>query len=113
MWVEILRPDEAAAIPITELRPPSPEEWELRVVIWHAFEVPLQDSIDIKVCFALGTQNKNFFFFSFVGLVSFSVSPPWQLCPPQVSGEPDGYGEQETDTHMFVKDGTGNFNYRF
>jgi hypothetical protein len=80
MWVEIVTPEEAMATPMVSLKPPIPDPWQLRVVIWHVLDVPLEGSSSIDLF---------------------------------VSGEPDGYDEQQTDTHMGSNDGRGNFNFRF
>ena len=40
MFVEILQKNHADQVPVQDIKPRPPEEWELRVIIWSADRIP-------------------------------------------------------------------------
>ena len=34
LWVEMMTPEEARQVPMLDIKPPPPEEFELRVIVW-------------------------------------------------------------------------------
>jgi hypothetical protein len=41
MWVDILTPAEAKQLPMIDVKPPQPEQFELRVVVWEVKKIPV------------------------------------------------------------------------
>eukprot|EP00697_Spironema_sp_BW2_P013452 gnl/Spiro4/3543_TR1735_c0_g1_i1.p1 gnl/Spiro4/3543_TR1735_c0_g1~~gnl/Spiro4/3543_TR1735_c0_g1_i1.p1 ORF type:complete len:286 (+),score=-21.90 gnl/Spiro4/3543_TR1735_c0_g1_i1:80-859(+) len=83
MWVEILTPDEANNIPILNIAPPKPEEYELRVIVWDMKDVAFRDDLPL-----VGKMSDVF-----------------------VSVQPEGHKPLCTDIH-WRSDGNANFNWR-
>jgi len=85
-WVEILTPEQAKASPLINIRPPPPETYELRVIVWGVRDVPNMDEI----------TNQN------------DLYVTCQLLSPGTR-----HKKMKTDTHFRAKNGLGNFNWRF
>jgi len=43
LWVDILTPEEAERTPVEDISPPSPLDYELRVIVWETKDVPFKD----------------------------------------------------------------------
>ena len=89
-WVDILTKEEAAAHPVIDIKAEEPVEFEMRMVVWQARNVPALD--------AMSKQNDMFF------------SAQLTTTGPD-NGKPDKV-EQETDVHWRSKHGKGSFNWR-
>eukprot|EP01006_Ploeotia_vitrea_P017020 TRINITY_DN48009_c0_g3_i1.p2 TRINITY_DN48009_c0_g3~~TRINITY_DN48009_c0_g3_i1.p2 ORF type:complete len:440 (-),score=253.12 TRINITY_DN48009_c0_g3_i1:22-1176(-) len=83
MWVEMLSSLEAKRIPMANIKPPPPQPWELRVIVWGCKDVTIKDEI---------TQQNDLY-------VTCHCSAP-------------GLKRQKTDTHLRSKLGFGSFNWR-
>eukprot|EP00386_Alphamonas_edax_P005199 GDKI01016429.1.p1 GENE.GDKI01016429.1~~GDKI01016429.1.p1 ORF type:complete len:878 (-),score=203.87 GDKI01016429.1:26-2659(-) len=83
-WYEIMTPFDAQAKPIESLANPDPEDCQMRVVIWGADKVPLEES----------------------GTVSVYVKASYQMDDGTIVS-------QDTDTHYNSETGTVKFNWRF
>jgi len=83
LWVEILNPFDAKQKPMINIRPPPPDPFELRVIVWGTREITIKDTI---------TDQNDLYV----------------TCHPGVKGVP----RQTTDTHLRSKKGIGNFNWR-
>jgi hypothetical protein len=46
MWMDVLSLEDAKKHPPRNITPPAPEEWELRIVVWSACDVPLGDPFE-------------------------------------------------------------------
>ena len=63
MWVDILTPGEAKELPMVDIKPPPPEGFELRVVVWETRNVPLhakaiEGKVDMQVsCNFIGWES--------------------------------------------------------
>jgi len=84
-WVEILDAKAAKKSPLLNIKPPPPQEFELRVVVWGVKDVPIADEF----------TNQNDLYVT---------------C--ECVGATDGADFQKTDTHLRSKNGIGNFNWR-
>jgi hypothetical protein len=84
LWVDILTASDAKRNPIEHIKPPSPLEFELRVIIWKTDEITIKDEI---------TEQNDLY-------VTGSLDIP-------------GYEDrQKTDVHLRSKLGKGSFNWR-
>jgi len=83
LWVELMPPELAKKTPMWDIKPPPPEPYELRLIIWGVREITIKDL----------TTNQNDLFLT--GALSTK-----------------GTKKQETDTHWRSKKGKGNFNWR-
>lgn len=45
MWLDIMSPEEASMSPLINIKPPPPEPYELRVIIWSVEDVPVMDEV--------------------------------------------------------------------
>ena len=83
MWVEIMTPQEAVEIPVLDIAPPRPEEYELRVIVWEMKDVAFRDDIIIT----------------------------GKMSDVYVSVQPQGHKALMTDVH-WRSDGNASFNWR-
>jgi len=44
MWVDIMTPQEARTIPVENITPPAPVDYELRCIVWETRKVPFKDA---------------------------------------------------------------------
>jgi hypothetical protein len=49
LWLEILSPQEAKINPLLDLKPPSPMEYELRVIVWETKNVVIKDLVNYRL----------------------------------------------------------------
>eukprot|EP00455_Lapot_gusevi_P005654 TRINITY_DN1241_c0_g1_i9.p2 TRINITY_DN1241_c0_g1~~TRINITY_DN1241_c0_g1_i9.p2 ORF type:complete len:435 (-),score=156.41 TRINITY_DN1241_c0_g1_i9:61-1365(-) len=84
MFIDILTADEAKRNPLIHIKPPAPEPYELRVIVWGCREVTIKDEF---------TEQNDLY-------VTGQLDVP-------------GVEMQSTDTHLRSKNGKGNFNWRF
>jgi hypothetical protein len=140
MWIEIMTPSEAKELPMIDIKPPPPEEFELRVIVWNTKDVPMKNKdgdskVDMKVkCNFIGYEsvqsetgigaNNNRWdyaqsFGELMGMMTKNVERMGDLAKDKliqarnalgVSANP-GY-VKETDVHWWVTSGRGDFNYR-
>ena len=89
MWVEMYDPFEAVNAKVTDIRMPKTDMWELRLVIWETRNVPPPDD-----------QN----------YISMYVTTELSYRGMDGKWRPDQY--QSTDTHWWVDNGVGSFNWR-
>ena len=45
MWLDVMTPEEASMSPMLNIKPPPPEPFELRVIIWSVEDVPVMDEV--------------------------------------------------------------------
>jgi len=83
LFLEILLPADAKKTPMLHIKPPPPEEYEIRVIVWGTKEITIKDLI---------TQQNDLYV----------------TCNPGIKG----VKTQRTDTHLRSKKGIGNFNWR-
>lgn len=83
MWLDILSCLDSKRSPMINIKPPPPDPYELRVVIWGVRDMTIKDTF----------TNQNDLYVT---------------CQPSVAG----LKTQETDTHYRSKGGKGNFNWR-
>ena len=58
MWVDVLTPEQAAASPMFDIAPPPEQQWELRLIVWKAADMP--DDADLsELCDAYVTAKLN------------------------------------------------------
>jgi len=140
LWVDILTPQEAKQNPMIDIKPPAPEEFEVRLVIWETKDVPMktkdgETKLDMKV-------NVNFIGYEFiqseggtgqmnnrwdyalsytemVGMMNKQIEKAGHLAQDALIKYKNELGlaanpgyDKETDVHWWVKDGRGLFNYR-
>jgi len=140
LWVEMMTPEEARQVPMFDIKPPPPEEFELRVIVWKTEDVPMktkdgESKVDMKVKVNFigyesvqseagigGTNNRWDYAQSYgemVGMMSKNVERMGDLAQDKltlmrnaagVSANPGN--EKETDVHYWVTDGVGVFNHR-
>lgn len=140
LWVEMLTPAEAKELPMIDIKPPPPEEFELRVIVWKTEDVPMrtkdgESKVDMKVKVnfigyesvqsetGIGANNNRWDYAQsygeLVGMMTKNVERMGDLARDKliqarnalgVSANP-GY-EKETDVHWWVTTGVGLFNYR-
>jgi hypothetical protein len=84
LWIEVMTTTEAMKTPMLDIKPPPPEPYELRVVIWKARKITIKDT----------TTNQNDMF------VTAQCS---------LSGGRNGGKRLQTDTHLRSKGGKGEF----
>lgn len=83
MWMELVTPTDAKRLPMVDIKPPPPQPFELRVIVWGCRDVTIKDTI---------TEQNDLY-------ITGHVSVP-------------GLKRQQTDTHLRSKKGKGNFNWR-
>jgi len=83
LWVELLTAEDSKKFPMINIKPPPPEEYECRVIVWGCRDVTIKDTI----------TNQNDLFIT---------------CQPSINT----IKKQSTDTHLRSKKGLGNFNWR-
>jgi hypothetical protein len=83
MWIDILTDSEVKKRPILDIRPPPPQPFELRVIIWECRDVTIKDTV---------TQLNDLFV---TGLL-----------------DEKGIRKQKTDLHFRSRKGYGSFNWR-
>jgi hypothetical protein len=88
MFVEILTVEEAKRQPVWRIKPPPPEQYELRVIVWGCKGVPIKDTL---------TEKTDLYITGSVDESGAAVAPAMQT----------------TDTHLRARNGVGNFNWRF
>lgn len=88
LWVELYTKREAIEAPVSDIRLPQIEEWELRLVVWSALKVPPLEDHDTLHMYITGD------------LTYETPGGEWVA------------QHHETDVHRFIRDGTGNFNWR-
>ena len=140
LWVDVYTPNEAKTLPMIDIKPPAPEEFELRMIIWETKDIPMktkdgESKIDMKVnCNFIGYEsiqseggsgamnNRWDYAISYtelVGNMQKQLDKAGHLAQDKliqyrnqlgVAANP-GY-DKETDVHWWVKDGIGRFNYR-
>ena len=140
LWVDVYTPNEAKTLPMIDIKPPAPEEFELRMIIWETKDIPMktkdgESKIDMKVnCNFIGYEsiqseggsgamnNRWDYAISYtelVGNMQKQLDKAGHLAQDKliqyrnqlgVAANP-GY-DKETDVHWWVKDGRGLFNYR-
>jgi len=86
LWVEIITPEQAKRIPMFDVKPPPPIQFELRAIIWSVKDCATKDEI---------TDQNDLY------------------CTVDLQGGEKGIKRQKTDTHFRAKRGKGNFNWRF
>jgi hypothetical protein len=140
LWVEMMTPEEARQVPMFDIKPPPPEEFELRVIVWKTEDIPMktkdgESKVDMRVKVNFigyesvqseagigGTNNRWDYAQSYgemVGMMSKNVERMGDLAQDKltlmrnaagVSANPGN--EKETDVHYWVKNGQGVFNHR-
>ena len=85
MWTEIFPIEEAAKFPLQTVKPPSREEYEIRVIIWETRDIKMINGTNVNI-------------------YSKIIYDP--------SGWAGENVEKETDVHYNSKDGKGEFNWR-
>jgi hypothetical protein len=140
LWVEIMTPAESREVPMMDIKPPPPEEFELRVIVWKTKDVPMKNKdgdskVDMKVCCnfigyesvqsetGIGATNNRWDYAQsygeLMGMMQKNVDRMGELARDKlitagnalgVSANP-GY-MKETDVHWWVTNGVGEFNYR-
>lgn len=140
LWVEMMTPEEARQVPMFDIKPPPPEEFELRVIVWKTEDVPMktkdgESKVDMKVKVNFigyesvqsesgigGTNNRWDYAQSYgemVGMMTKNVERMGDLAQDKltlmrnaagVSANPGN--AKDTDVHFQVTDGMGQFNYR-
>jgi len=140
LWVEMMTPAEATQVPMMDIKPPPPEEFELRVIVWKTKDVPMKNKdgdskVDMKVCCnfigyesvqseaGIGGNNNRWDYAQsygeLIGMMQKNVDRMGDLAKDKliqagnalgVSANP-GY-MKETDVHWWVTNGVGEFNYR-
>jgi hypothetical protein len=83
LYLDILPAADARRVPMDNIKPPPPDPFEIRVIIWGVRDVTIKDTI---------TEQNDLY-------VTCQCSFP-------------GLKMQETDTHLRSKKGKGNFNWR-
>lgn len=83
MWMELLTPEQAKKTPMVHIKPPPPDPYEIRVIVWGTKEVTIKDTI---------TDQNDLY-------VTCECSFP-------------GLKKQQTDLHFRSKKGKGSFNWR-
>jgi C2 domain len=83
MWMELWEPEHAKREPMVDIKPPPPEPYELRVIVWGVRKVPNKDELTDQ-------------------------SDLYVTCQPSVQD----LKKQQTDLHFRAKNGKGNFNWR-
>jgi len=84
MWCEILKPEKALETPMLDIKPPAPQKWELRIIVWKLEEV----SGKLK-----GMDSG--------GMMDAKITV-------RLLGD-----ERSTDTHWRAKNGKASWNWRF
>jgi hypothetical protein len=140
LWVEMMTPEEARQVPMLDIKPPPPEEFELRVIVWKTEDIPMktkdgESKVDMKVKVNFvgyesvqsdsgigGTNNRWDYAQSYgemIGMMQKNVERMGDLAQDKlklmrnaagISANP-GY-EKETDVHYWVTNGQGIFNHR-
>ena len=140
LWVDVYTPNEAKTLPMIDIKPPAPEEFELRMIIWETKDIPMktkdgETKLDMKV-------NVNFIGYEFiqseggtgqmnnrwdyalsytemVGMMNKQIEKAGHLAQDALIKYKNELGlaanpgyDKETDVHWWVKDGIGRFNYR-
>lgn len=90
LWVDVLTKSEAARQPVVDISKPPPAEFEMRMIIWRARNMPAMDIL----------TNSNDLFFS------------CHLATVNSDGRKVKEQMQETDTHWRSGNGKGSFNWR-
>lgn len=85
MWAEVFPSEEAAKHPVQTVKPPSREEYEIRLVLWETRDVKIPNGTSVNV---------------FIKVI---------FDPSGWAGE---IFDKETDVHYNSKDGKGEFNWR-
>lgn len=85
MFIEVLDSKTAKMVPLSKIVKPTPEKYELRLIIWRCEGIPLGDRDAVDIFFKVQ--------FDPTGWLSEST-------------------EKETDTHLGSEDGHGIFNWR-
>ena len=138
LWVELLTPAEAKELPMIDIKPPPPEEFELRVVVWQCREVPKTgsgDKVDMKVkCNfigyesiqsegGIGANNNRWDYAQSYGelmqMMGRNLAKVGDQVELKLKKARDAMGlsanpgfSKETDVHWWVTNGFGKFNYR-
>jgi hypothetical protein len=140
MWVEMMTPAEGREIPMFDIKPPPPEEFELRVIVWKTDDVPMktkdgESKVDMKVKVnfigyesvqseqGIGGNNNRWDYAQsygeMMGMMTKNIERMGDLAQDKlklmqnaagVSANPGN--EKETDVHYWVTDGKGLFNHR-
>ena len=140
LWVEMMTPQEARQVPMFDIKPPPPEQFELRVVVWKTDDVPMktkdgESKVDmyVKVSF-IGYEsvesdhgtggNTNRWDYAqtageMVGMMQKNADKMTGNAKLKMeefrnaaalSATPGN--EKSTDVHPWVQNGKGEFNYR-
>jgi hypothetical protein len=140
MWVEIMTPNEAASLPMIDIKPPPPEEFELRVIVWNTKNVPMRNKdgetkvdMKVKVNFigyesvqsetGIGATNNRWDYAQsygeLMGMMTKNVERMGDLARDKLIAARNALGVsanpgyvKETDVHWYVTNGRGDFNYR-
>jgi hypothetical protein len=56
LWVDIMTPEEARKNPPEDIRPPQPERWQVRAIVWTVSKVIFDGKVDLFVTAKLGDQ---------------------------------------------------------
>jgi len=142
MWVDILTPAEAKELPMPDIKPPKPEEFELRVVVWETRNVPIktattsgEQKLDMIVaCNFIGYEsiqatsgigahmNRWDYAMTFGELadqMERRVKRAGKLVEDKLieaknnlKAEANPGFEKQTDVHWYCRDGRGRFNHR-
>ena len=140
LWVEMMTPGEARTCPMFDIKPPPPEQFELRVVVWQTKDVPMRNhegdtrvDMQVKVNFigyesvqsdhGTGGNNNRWDYAQtageMVGMMQKNVDKMGENAALKLKGMRDAAGasanpgnEKETDVHWMCTTGQGTFNYR-
>ena len=86
LWMELLEPNDSKKYPMINIKPPPPDPYELRVIVWECKDCPIMDT----------TTNMNDLYIT-GGLIS---------------NNEDEEDLQQTDLHFRSQNGKGSFNWR-
>ena len=51
----MMTPDEARQVPMLDIKPPLPEEFELRVIVWKTEDIPMKTKVRVSLTLTLIT----------------------------------------------------------
>jgi len=140
LWVEMMTPEEARQVPMFDIKPPPPEQFELRVIVWKTEDVPMktkdgESKVDMKVAVnfigyesvqsdeGIGGNNNRWDYAQsygeMVGMMTKNIERMGDLAQDKLKLMQNAAGVsanpghvKETDVHWFVTNGIGNFNHR-